>query len=232
MTNIDNRFGSGIWLAEMNRDFPRGYYYGVDISISAFGETFRDLAEDGKITLVTGNVYERLPFEDSTFDYIHQQGLSQAIPERLWPSAISELVRVLKPGGVIDLIEIVPVAVPTGKPDPIVRDLHHAQYKALMSRGLNIYIGHSLLNLVEMYPMLEHATCIRRTAPVGWDGLAGELWSTNAKKAFIAAADFASVAAGKTKEEWAAYIDRVAIGWAQSKSFANVFRVTAHKRNS
>ncbi|KAI8806195.1 S-adenosyl-L-methionine-dependent methyltransferase [Cladochytrium replicatum] len=227
---LDVGFGTGIWLAEMNRDFPKGTYYGVDLTISTFAETFRDLAAVGKINLTQGNVYERLPFDDNTFDYVHMQDVNSGIPERLWPSAITELCRVMKPGGCLDIVEVVAISVPTAKPDPLITDFDKKNTQILLSRGINLYLAHRLAKLLRENSDLQDVLEVRRTAPLGWDGQTGKLWELNAMKLFQGAADFMSAGFGMSKAEWLAHLDLMSKGWGESKSFLNVFRVTGKKR--
>ncbi|CAG8825543.1 17236_t:CDS:2, partial [Gigaspora rosea] len=55
---------------------------------------------------IEANVLETLPFDNNTFDYIFQRILYVGIPGNNWPLVVNELVRVLKPGGYIELLEI------------------------------------------------------------------------------------------------------------------------------
>ncbi|KAI8808773.1 S-adenosyl-L-methionine-dependent methyltransferase [Cladochytrium replicatum] len=137
---LDVGCGSGIWLAEMHRDYPNGEYFGVDLNTSEFAKAFQNIA-DQKITFVQGNVLERLPFEDNTFDYVHQQRLVLAIPERLWRPVLEELSRVLKPGGVLDIVEIDPMPQHHGSPSKLQMDREELSFKMFMARGINIRIG-------------------------------------------------------------------------------------------
>lgn len=47
-----------------------------------------------------------LPFPDQQFDYVHQRLLVAAIPAANWPEVIHELVRVTRPGGWVELLEV------------------------------------------------------------------------------------------------------------------------------
>ncbi|KAI8801442.1 S-adenosyl-L-methionine-dependent methyltransferase [Cladochytrium replicatum] len=228
---LDVGFGSGIWLAEMHRDFPKGNYFGVDITISTFAETFRDLAQPGKINLVEGNVYERLPFDDNSFDYVHQQELNSGIPERLWPSVIAELLRVLKPGGVLDLSEIVPIALAHGKPDSAVNDFNGKIQLMMKARGVNLHFPEKLPALIRSFPGFDEGIIAsRRSAPVGWDGSIGHLWLVDAKKGYLAVSDFICASLGMSKDEWLEFLEKLADRWTDSKTFFNLFRVVVRKR--
>ncbi|KAI8805499.1 S-adenosyl-L-methionine-dependent methyltransferase [Cladochytrium replicatum] len=139
---LDVGCGTGIWLAEMHRDFPSGRYYGVDIAKTAWAETFKDISE-GSIKLLQGNVLERLPFEDNTFDYVHQQLLVLAVPEPKWPVVVSELCRVLKPGGILDLVEVNAVYDNQETPSKRVTQFWQTVTELFKARGINLRIGNS-----------------------------------------------------------------------------------------
>ena len=98
---LDVGTGTGIWAAEIARQYPSAQVIGVDIGTNSFKT---DLPTN--CVLQVGNVLEKLPFPDQTFDYTHQRFLVAAIPAARWPSVIHELVRVTRPGGWVELLEI------------------------------------------------------------------------------------------------------------------------------
>lgn len=103
---LDVGSGTGRWAIEMAQLFPRAAVVGVDVTPparddeSATGET---LANNYKF--VAGNVLERLPFDDGAFDFTHQRYMIGAIPRESWPRAITELARVTRPGGWVEVVE-------------------------------------------------------------------------------------------------------------------------------
>ncbi|CAG8547593.1 24942_t:CDS:2 [Gigaspora rosea] len=56
-------------------------------------------------SFVKANVLEGLPFDDNTFDFVFQRYLVSGYPKEKWPYVMNELVRVLKPGGFLELCE-------------------------------------------------------------------------------------------------------------------------------
>ncbi|KAF0520751.1 S-adenosyl-L-methionine-dependent methyltransferase [Gigaspora margarita] len=56
-------------------------------------------------TFIKANVLEGIPFEDDTFDYVFQRYLLGGYTKEKWPDAINEIVRVLKPGGFLEIME-------------------------------------------------------------------------------------------------------------------------------
>ncbi|CAG8449607.1 3611_t:CDS:2 [Cetraspora pellucida] len=92
------RTGAGSWLLEMSTNYPLARFTGVDISPIQPGYIKPKNAE-----FIEANVLESLPFDNDTFDFVFQRLLFAGIPGNEWPSVINELVRVLKPGGYIEM---------------------------------------------------------------------------------------------------------------------------------
>ena len=108
---VDVGCGTGRWAIEMAAEFPTANVIGVDVAPPAVGEGGALTADN--YTFVPGNVLERLPFADKSFDFTHQRYLVLAIPAQRWPHVIAELLRVTRPGGWVELIETEP---PSGAP--------------------------------------------------------------------------------------------------------------------
>ncbi|CAG8638815.1 17625_t:CDS:2, partial [Gigaspora margarita] len=54
---------------------------------------------------IKANAQERLPFDDNTFDFVFQRLLVAGYTNEKWSNVVNELVRVLKPGGYLELCE-------------------------------------------------------------------------------------------------------------------------------
>ncbi|CAG8638615.1 1426_t:CDS:2 [Cetraspora pellucida] len=98
---LDVGTGPGTWLLEMATNYPKSKFIGIDIS-----PVQPNTIKPKNAEFIEGNVLKHLPFPDDTFNYVFQRFLNVGIPEKSWPSVINELVRVLKPGGYIELLEV------------------------------------------------------------------------------------------------------------------------------
>ncbi|MGO9470599.1 MAG: class I SAM-dependent methyltransferase [Isosphaeraceae bacterium] len=78
---------------------------GVDISETILDEARRKISGEGLDEMVSfqPEKLEQLSFADNTFDFVHCRGVLMHIPD--WERALTELCRVLKPGGKLVVIE-------------------------------------------------------------------------------------------------------------------------------
>ncbi|KAG1049523.1 hypothetical protein G6F43_008153 [Rhizopus delemar] len=98
---LDVGCGAGAWIMDMKEEYPECIFDGCDI-VDAVDEA----AKLNEFTFNYGNVVQGLPYADNTFDLVHIRFLVLALREDQWPMAIQELVRVTKPGGMIQLTEL------------------------------------------------------------------------------------------------------------------------------
>ena len=104
---LDVGSGTGIWGKEMTREFPAAHVYGLDLEpSSSVSLSATATAQPANYTFVEGNILQGLPFADNVFDFTHQRMLALALPTQSWIAAIRELVRVTRPGGWVELLEI------------------------------------------------------------------------------------------------------------------------------
>lgn len=76
---LDSACGPATWTLEMAKTFPNSSFYGIDIS-SVFPENIKP----SNIEFLTGNIAKSIPFEDNTFDYIHQRLVIVGLTEVDW----------------------------------------------------------------------------------------------------------------------------------------------------
>nr|CAG8433961.1 14556_t:CDS:10 [Entrophospora candida]CAG8504477.1 13617_t:CDS:10 [Entrophospora candida] len=150
----------GIWAADVGQEYPSASITGVDI--------VPDFPKDhpSNVKFEKADVLKGLPFEDNSFDLVHQKFGAFAFTEQQFKDkVIDEYVRITKPGGWIELMEFDQTAVNPGE-----------TYKKFQTAGLNPVPSSFLPKLVESNKDLTNYKFIEHQHPIGkWGGKLGEL---------------------------------------------------------
>ena len=111
-TILDLACGSGEWVLDMARAYPTMQVVGVDPRQRLLEVAQLQALAQGRANAPLSNVQFRimdiiqpLHFESGSFDYVHGQSLSSFLSRASWSQLLSECQRLLRPGGVLDLIE-------------------------------------------------------------------------------------------------------------------------------
>jgi hypothetical protein len=100
---LDVGCGLGQWCMEMATTYPKSTFIGVDL-LSTFP---RDIKPRNCHFLQLDVRHIPLPFADQSVDYIYQRDLNWGLGQDDWHPLIMEYLRILKPGGWIELVEAV-----------------------------------------------------------------------------------------------------------------------------
>lgn len=99
---LDVACGSGAFLKDLRATFPRAALAGLDLSEAYLGKA-RKRAGVGGVKAMA----EALPFADGALDAVTCVYLFHELPPRVRPVVAASLSRVLKPGGVLVLVDSV-----------------------------------------------------------------------------------------------------------------------------
>jgi ubiquinone/menaquinone biosynthesis C-methylase UbiE len=170
-TILDVGTGTGIWPVDMAGLFPKAHILGVDVSLASLPDPLPTTC-----LFVQANILKGLPFPDKQFTFTHQRFLVAGIPANDWPAAVSELVRVTRPGGWIELLEIGDIILNAG---PATNKL--LKWMTDISRGF----GFEMNVLQQLGNFLEQAGCDAVESqdipvPLGeWAGNVGQMLKTD-----------------------------------------------------
>jgi SAM-dependent methyltransferase len=141
---LDVGTGSGLWVLEMAAEYPTMSFTGMDVN------TFQPhMIKPQNVQFVQANVLERTPFRERSFDYIHVRMMAGSVTMRQWPLALTELRRLLSPGGIIELMDF------TGDIDNAGR-MHHGFWGPnLMELGTKLNLDFTVWS--EFEPLLADA---------------------------------------------------------------------------
>ncbi|KAJ3120852.1 hypothetical protein HK100_012626 [Physocladia obscura] len=210
---LDVGCAKGFWLQSVRKDNPFSEYHGVDIA-----ERFvTEASGNGSINIKFGNVLERLPYEDNTFDYVHQRLLVLGMPKDKFPDALKELIRVTKPGGWIELVEGDIVIYKAG---PYSTVLTKAILDAMHARGLDCYAATNLEWYVNKVASNVANQGIRAIHNIMNDGTPlGKLMARVSKESFLSMEDWLHKPMNLTRGEYQKLVDNCAAEWEEYQSF-------------
>ncbi|KAI8143189.1 S-adenosyl-L-methionine-dependent methyltransferase [Fennellomyces sp. T-0311] len=97
---LDIGCGSGSWVMEMAIEHPNAHVTGIDMA-----DMFPTAIRPENVTFQLTNIIDGLPYDDNTFDFVHMRQLIVGLRTTEWPKVLAEIFRVLKPGGLVQLVE-------------------------------------------------------------------------------------------------------------------------------
>nr|CAG8584233.1 3688_t:CDS:2 [Entrophospora candida] len=98
---LDVGCGSGAWTLDMATTYPNANFLAVDII-----QTFPNEIRPNNVNFLLGNIITGLNIESNSFDYVFMRYMKSSIPINDWSKAICEMIRVAKPNGWLELIEM------------------------------------------------------------------------------------------------------------------------------
>ncbi|KAI8810164.1 hypothetical protein BJ742DRAFT_802367 [Cladochytrium replicatum] len=232
---LDAGSSTGLWLEEMERDFPYSNFAGVDLAINLWHDTER-IPESSTVDLVESSSLWKIPFRSSTFDYVHEQTQLYVTPVAKWPHVIEELSRVLKPGGYLDIVELDPF--PAISPSPFVSAYISRVQTIMRAGGQDIHGASKIADIVEASGSFTEVEVYRCSAPIGWDGEFGALWRVHLKEGYLALRHVLGLAVEPnskvvaSEEEFRNFLDAYFDDCADAQSYCSVYRITARKKFS
>ncbi|CAG8627556.1 632_t:CDS:2, partial [Dentiscutata erythropus] len=146
-TILDIGCGAASWSFEMCSNYPNANIVGLDITVQQATQI-----KPSNFTFVKANVLDGLPFDDNTFDYVFQRYMFGGYPQEKWPFVISEIVRILKPGGYVELLE------PSMMHDigPATQRIVDGQIVAMGHRQTDPYTSNKLKDYLEKQGSIEN----------------------------------------------------------------------------
>ncbi|KAI9494496.1 S-adenosyl-L-methionine-dependent methyltransferase [Zychaea mexicana] len=152
-------------------EHPNAHVTGIDMA-----DMFPTAIRPENVSFQLTNIIDGLPYDDNTFDFVHMRQLVVGLRATEWPSVLAEIFRVLKPGGLVQLVESDFTEMGQSQLiDAVLTTLH----RAMQDRGQDPWIASKLQNLLSdtTFNDVQQET---RSIEFGKDGdpIAGELlWS-------------------------------------------------------
>ncbi|KAI8802291.1 hypothetical protein BJ742DRAFT_545173 [Cladochytrium replicatum] len=221
---LDVGCAEGAWMMDVAEKYPNSKFIGIDIS----SDSFPDGDQPPNTQFIKANLLERLPFDDNEFDFVFQRLVNFGVPDSQWRSVISELVRVTRPGGWIELLEFDSFQ----NIGPIFERLEGAFTSALQSRGIYPNTGRFLQEHLETHGVLHTPSTKNkksmtnvdselRTVEMGWPvgGLLGQLNRDNVMGLFIGLRPWLATSIGLPVEEYEKVLEEAVKEWETSRTY-------------
>jgi SAM-dependent methyltransferase len=173
---LDVGSGTGQWAYDLCEEFPGALVVGVDV-VPGKPEP------PPNYRFVRASLIDGLPFATGSFDFVHQRLMLAAIPREVWPASVAELLRVARPGGLVELFEIGDRVEPMG---PATRRL----FELMDGRMALLGLAKSSVVLRSLTGYLHRAGAVeveRRAVavPIGsWGGTIGSMMATDVRALF------------------------------------------------
>jgi ubiquinone/menaquinone biosynthesis C-methylase UbiE len=147
---LDLACGPGGWPLELAYTYSDMEVVGVDISerMIAYARSQAQVQQRNNVSFRIMDILKPLDFPDNSFDLVNARFLSSFLRRESWPLIFREILRVVRPGGIVRLTE--PEAGMTNKPH-----LEQALYigmKAMGRAGLNFSPNGYHYGIVHMLP--------------------------------------------------------------------------------
>ncbi|KAJ8663281.1 hypothetical protein O0I10_000519 [Lichtheimia ornata] len=174
---LDAGCGPAAWTAEMAKDYPNSTFHGVDIAPRCL------TTPPSNCHFHTKNLVEEKPFPDNHLDYIHQRLLVLGLLEANWDKVIAQHMKMLKPGGWIELVEVTFRVLENGGPK--ATKLMHAVEKVGGDKGLNMEIPFQLEERLKKAGAVNISLRMA-TTPINHGGEIGDICWEDFYEAFYA----------------------------------------------
>ncbi|CAG8443579.1 3215_t:CDS:2 [Dentiscutata heterogama] len=172
---LDIGCGSGHWCFEIAQEFPDADVYGIDI-ISSFPSEIKP----SNCYFQECNISNGLPFDNNVFDYIFMRHMFLALRNHQWVPLLNEIMRILKPGGVIEFVDfdLIPRSI-----GPVYAKLVKQCYESLYKKKQIDLLFLPKLEQIIKDVGFQNVNCIHKNVSLGkWDkniGKIGEIWTSN-----------------------------------------------------
>ncbi|KAG2187244.1 hypothetical protein INT44_004929 [Umbelopsis vinacea] len=192
-------------------------------SSSSASQTTSENSEVSNIRFEECNVLNGILYPDDHFHYIHQAHMAFAYTRSQWKQVLQEAVRVLAPGGYIELVEI---EFPGRRYGPKATHVAQKALHVVSDRGFDAGVATDLQELLRCSGMTDISGSYV-SMPVGdWsqeENYIGNLWRENSQIFINSAKPWLAPALGWTSQEYTSLWNAAHEEMNETNAFINVF---------
>ncbi|KAF9111551.1 hypothetical protein BGX27_004773 [Mortierella sp. AM989] len=203
------------WIDEMSTEHTETNFTGIDISA-----VWPTEIRPRNCRFQVANAIQGLPFENNTFDFVYQRFMILAYPAKDWPFIVQELVRVTKPGGIIELTEMPIVSNANG---PELAKVMEVLEQGCLSKGLDTKVAKKLDVLLRDAGVSDINSC-HTSIPVGaWGTKVGQLMRENSAGLWSSLKGWIKELTGMNDAQYDAMIKRIFVEYETHRCYANCY---------
>ncbi|KAF9579980.1 hypothetical protein BGW38_003544 [Lunasporangiospora selenospora] len=212
---LDVGCGPGTWILEMATEHTETNFTGIDIS-AVWPTEIRP--RNCRFHVV--NAAQGLPFEDNTFDFVYQRFMIMSYQAKDWPFVLQELIRVTKPGGIIELTEMPIVSNANG---PELTRMMEILERGCQERGMDTKVAKKLDALLKEAGLEDVNEC-HASIPVGaWGAKVGKLMRENAAGLWASLRGWVKELTDMNDAQYEAMVKRLFFEFETHKCYVNCY---------
>ncbi|KAL0089721.1 S-adenosyl-L-methionine-dependent methyltransferase [Phycomyces blakesleeanus] len=100
-TVVDFGCGTGAWVIDMAKSYPDSTFIGVDIA-----NVFPNDNLPPNVSFSIMDISKPLDFKDNSLDFVNSRLLLGGLKKEKWATMLTEWYRIVKPGGIVQLMEV------------------------------------------------------------------------------------------------------------------------------
>ncbi|CAG8582729.1 10834_t:CDS:2 [Ambispora gerdemannii] len=223
---IDLGCGAGTWILDMAKQYPYSKFVGVDLS-----PIFPTEGLPSNVEFIEYNVLDRLPYEDSFFDFVHQKIMLAAFTEAQWEeNVIPEMTRLTRPDGWVEILEVAGYLVSDGNATNRISEAFRNFYT---SRGMNFDIWKEIPHLLENTNAFSEIRKETKAIVLGKKGgIPGQETLRYCTVGLRACRSFLSADMDIMPEHYDSLVEVISIEAEKTTTYYNQYRYCAHKNIS
>ncbi|GBB85081.1 hypothetical protein RclHR1_11660001 [Rhizophagus clarus] len=159
---LDIGCGAGTWLLDLSNKYENSHFVGVDIK-----PVYPHEIKPNNLEFIEADVINGLSFHDNEFDFTHIENMSYVFTSDQWDFVLSELIRVTRPGGYIEVGDRRNGYVGEG---PIFRKLTDAIWATYSNRGIDVKLLYNLDSKFALQPNIGKVHRVEKEFIVGPNG--------------------------------------------------------------
>ncbi|KAF7728640.1 hypothetical protein EC973_005677 [Apophysomyces ossiformis] len=249
---LDVGCGPGTWTMEMSTEFPNSTFIGIDCQ-SVFP---RDIKPKNCLFRTCDVTQLPLPFPDNSVDFIFQRDLNWHLLAYMWSPLVKEYLRILKPGGWLELMEPVSESlfftavdlhfllflqdIETQSSQKLECSMNDKLLYGLTLRQQDPYVARRLSSILAINGFRRVESRFH-SLPLGWGSSHASAGNTAKCSAFAAGVAsqhmfllrslqaWLSSVAGMNTEKYNTYISNLPQEWKEAQTYINWHCATAQK---